>query len=147
MMIAGKGPLPFGLRTAAAMYTPSLALIQVCMTGESVSLTTWTYFRSGSASLLPAWRVISAWTIAAHPASNRQARERLTMLLSRLLRDFIETAHELRGGHDGSAWRGFVPGTRVLAIFERKFDRNARGDITPERLGTLTRKRRHIVVR
>ena len=60
MMMAGNGPLPFGLRTAAAMYRPSFALIQVCMTGESVSLTTWMYFLSGSASLLPAWRVISA---------------------------------------------------------------------------------------
>ncbi len=40
MMRAGNGPLPFGLRTAAATYTPSLALIQVCITGESASLTT-----------------------------------------------------------------------------------------------------------
>ena len=60
MISAGNGPLPFGLRTAAAMYTPSLALIQVCITGESVSLTTWMYCLSGTASLLPEWRVISA---------------------------------------------------------------------------------------
>src|SRR5690349_8270984 len=60
MTSAGNGPLPLGLRTAAAMYTPSFALIQVCMTGESASLTTCTYFRSGTASLPPAWRVIAA---------------------------------------------------------------------------------------
>src|SRR6478735_478594 len=69
------------------------------------------------------------------------------MFLLRLLRDLVETGYEFRGGHDGTAGRGFVPDTPALAVFEGEFDGNAAGHITPESLGALARKHRHVVVR
>jgi hypothetical protein len=81
----GKRPValrlafPFGLRTAAAMYTPSRALIQVCCTGESASLTTWMYCLSGSAASLPACFVMAAW---AAPVTSSAASESAMRMFS-----------------------------------------------------------------